>query len=325
MDLCPTLTMACCMRDPTIGSYDISFIKLFPKDARVAGASIHSPHLERTLAAYEARGERAPFIAILGHHPAFYLGSLALTPYDAEDYATVGAFLGEPLRLVPSETWGERFLVPADAEIIIEGEIPPGEKEIVDPFGDVTRQYQAQCLRPRLEITAITYRQDAIMQDIFGGHRDHWTLGQLPKEGSIYNSLQRRFGNIVSVHLPYSGCGRLACYVSIHKTREGQGKATALAALNESWTFNAVVVVDADIDPYVEEDVLWALLTYTNPSRDIDLVHNLHTVFTTAMGYRKVMIDATRPLDVAFPAKLRIPPGAMERVRLDDWLDNCAR
>jgi 2,5-furandicarboxylate decarboxylase 1 len=320
MDLMPTLTMACCMRDPDIGSYDVSFIKLFPKGPRVAGASIHSPHLERAKETYERRGERAPFICILGHHPAFYLGCLALTSYDTDDYATAGAFLGEPVRLVPSETWGDRFMVPADAEIIIEGELPPGETEIVDPFGDVTRQYQGQCARPRVEITAITHRRDAIMQDIFGGHRDHWTLGQLPKEGSVYNALQNRFGNVVSVHLPYSGCGRLACYVSIRKTKEGQGKAAALAALQESWTFNVVVAVDEDIDPFVEEDVLWAALTYTNPSRDVDLIHNLYTVFTTAMGYRKAVIDATRPLDVAFPAKLRVPPDAMERMRVEEWI-----
>lgn len=321
MDLQPTLTMACAMRDPSeMGSYDASFIKLFPKGPHLAGASIHSPHLERALQAYEDHNQRAPFICILGHHPAFYLGCMGLTPYDQDDYQTAGGFLGEPVRLVASETWGDRFMVPADAEIIIEGEIPPGEKEIVDPFGDVTRQYQGQCLRPRVEVTAVTYRKGAIMQDIFSGHRDHWTIGQLPKEGSIYNTLQRRFGNVSAVHLPYSGCGRLACYVSIRKTKEGMGKAVALAALQESWTFNTVVCVDDDIDPYNEEDVIWAVLAYTNPSRDVDLVHNLYTVFTTGMGYRKAVIDATRPLDMAFPAKLRIPPAVMDRIKLDDWV-----
>src|SRR5256885_24652 len=107
---------------------DASFIRLFRKGRRSGGVSIHSPHLERILAKYEKRGQPAPYAEIIGHHPAFYLGALAPTMYDSDDYYTIGSFLGEPLRLVPSETWGEDFLIPADAEIIIEGEIPAGER-----------------------------------------------------------------------------------------------------------------------------------------------------------------------------------------------------
>jgi UbiD family decarboxylase len=177
-------------------------------------------------------------VHIIGHHPAFYLGALALAPYANDDYATIGSFLGEPLRLVPSETWGDEFLVPADAEVIIEGEIPPGVREVVDPFGEVTRHYQAQCLRPVLNVTAITHRHNAIFQDVFSGHQGHWNLGGIPKEGSVYNVLQQKFGNISAVHLPLSGCARFACYVSIDKRIEGEAKRVGIAALAESWGFN---------------------------------------------------------------------------------------
>jgi UbiD family decarboxylase len=310
------------MKDPDTGIYDVSFVKGFPKGTRRAGVSIHSPHLDRILAKYEGRGERAPYVQIIGHHPAFYLGALALTLYDVDDYATLGSFLGEPLRLVPSETWGHEFLIPADAEIVIEGEIPPGERTVVDPFGEVTRLYQAQCLRPVLEITALTHRRGAWYQDIFSGHQGHWNLGAIPKEGSVYNSLQRRFGNIEAVHLPYSGCGRLACYVSIHKLREGQGKEVAIATLPESWTFEVVIVVDADVDVFNERDVLWAVYTYMDPLRDLDIIHNFTTnVFTSAMQNQKILIDATKPLDVAFPERFRMPPDVMRRIKLDEWIE----
>src|SRR5678816_1372299 len=111
--------------------------------------------------------------------------------------------MNEPLRLTPSETWGENFMVPADAEIIIEGTIAPGVREVCDPFGEGTRHYQAQCLRPVLDVTAITHRDNAILHDVFSGHQEHWNLGGIPKEGGIYNALQNRFGNIVKVHMPY--------------------------------------------------------------------------------------------------------------------------
>jgi 2,5-furandicarboxylate decarboxylase 1 len=321
-DVSEVITMAAVMKDPDTGIYDVSFVKGFPKDARKAGVSIHTPHLERILAKYEQRGEPAPYVHILGHHPAFYLGSLALTLYDSDDYATIGSFLGEPLRLVPSETWGKDFLVPADAEIIIEGEIPPGERTVVDPFGEVTRLYQAQCLRPVLNVTALTHRRGAWSQDIFSGHQGHWNLGAIPKEGSVYNALQRRFGNIEAVHMPYSGCGRLACYISMHKTREGQGKEVAITALPESWTFEVIIVVDADVDVFNERDVLWAVYTYMDPTRDLDIIHNFtKNVFTSAFQGQRILIDATRPLDVAFPEKYRMPPDVMQRIKLDEWIE----
>lgn len=322
MDMGPVLTMACCMRDPDTGVYDISFVKNFYKNKPdYMGVSIHSPHLERIYKRYEQLGRRAPIITILGHHPAFCLGVNALTSFERDDYHTVGGFLGEPVRLAPSITWGSDFLVPADAEMIIEGEILPGVREVVDPFGEVLRDYQAQCLRQAMQVTAITRRQKAIMQDIFTGHRDLWVFAGLPKEGSIYNALQSEVGNIVAVHRPNSGAS-LSCYISIKKVKEGQGKLTGLLALNKNWSFQVVVVVDDFVDVYDEEDVLWAILLMTNPKRDVEFIKNVgSTVFATEFSNNKVVIDATRPLDKPFPVKFSIPAKVLEAVRPDEWID----
>ncbi|MBS4024085.1 MAG: UbiD family decarboxylase [Clostridia bacterium] len=320
-DLGPVITMTCAMKDPDTGAYNVSFIKTFyKKDPRKLGISIHSPHHERILAKYEERGESAPVINILGHHPAFLLGSLALNRYEDNDYDSIGSFLGEPLRLVPSETWGDEFLVPADAEIVIEGEIPPGVREIVDPFGEVTRHYQAQCLRPVMNVTAMTRRKDAIMQDMFSGHEEHWNLGAIPKEGSVFNALKSKVGNVTAVHCPHSGIGRLSCYISVDKKREGDVNLTGLAALSEYSNFQAVVIVDKDIDVFDEKEVIWAVLTTVDPKKDITYVPNIQTVFTTAMGFGRVIIDATVPLNKAFPEKFKVPDEAMQRIRLEEWI-----
>ncbi len=322
MDMGPVLTMANCMRDPDTGVYDISFVKNFYKGkSDYMGVSIHSPHLERILRRYEELGQRAPIVTILGHHPAFSLGVNALTGYEQDDYETIGGFLGEPVRLAPSITWGSDFLVPADAEIIIEGEILPGVKEVVDPFGEVLRDYQPQCLRQGMQVTAITKRKEAIMQDIFTGHRDIWIFAGLPKEGSVYNTLQSKVGNIVAVHKPNSGAS-LSGYISIKKVKEGQGKLTGLIALNTNWSFQVIVVVDDFVDVYNEEEVLWAVLTMTDPKRDVEFLKNVgSTVFATEFSNNKVVIDATRPLDKPFPIKFNIPQKAMEAGRPEDWID----
>ncbi len=321
MDLSAVITMAAAMKDPETGRYDVSFIKGFPKGPRKLGVSIHSPHFDRILDYYEKRDEAAPFIHIIGHHPAFFLGALALAPYGNDDYATIGSFMNEPIRLTPSETWGDKFLVPADAEIVIEGEIPPGIREVVDPFGEVTRHYQAQCLRPVLNVTAVTHRHNAILQDVFSGHQGHWNLGGIPKEGGLLNTLQSKFGNIVAVHMPYSGCSRLSCYISIDKRIEGEAKRIGIAALAESWMFNWVVLVDKHIDVFNEEDVIWAMITNVEPKRDIDTIQNAYTLFDTAAGYTKTIIDATKPLDRPFPEMMKVPDEAMRRVNIDEWIE----
>jgi 2,5-furandicarboxylate decarboxylase 1 len=256
---------------------------------------------------------------VLGHHPAFFLGSLALTQWGINDYDVIGAFMREPVRLTASETWGSDFLVPADSEIIVEGVIPPGEKELCDPFGEVTRHYQPQGLKDAYDVTAITHRRDAILQDVFSGHEEHWYLGSIPKEGSMFNSLQRTHGCIKAVHLPNSGAARFTAYISIRKEREGIAKRVGMSALLESWQFNWAVIVDEDIDVFDEQEVLWAVYTNTDPSRDVDVLKNQYNIFHSAAGAQKIIVDATRPLDVAFPAKIAVPPAAMQRIALSDY------
>jgi 2,5-furandicarboxylate decarboxylase 1 len=320
MDLGPVLTMATIMKDPDEGFYDVTFIKTFYLDKpRRSALTIHSPHHLRMLRKYQQRGEPAPVAVVLGHHPAFFLGSLALTQWGINDYDVIGAFMREPVRLTASETWGSDFLVPADSEIIIEGVIPPGEKELCDPFGEVTRHYQPQGLKDAYDVTAITHRRDAILQDVFSGHEEHWYLGSIPKEGSMFNSLQRTHGCIKAVHLPNSGAARFTAYISIRKEREGIAKRVGMSALLESWQFNWAVIVDEDIDVFDEQEVLWAVYTNTDPSRDVDVLKNQYNIFHSAAGAQKIIVDATRPLDVAFPAKIAVPPAAMQRIALSDY------
>jgi UbiD family decarboxylase len=327
MDLGAVLTMAHVMKGPDDDFYNVTFAKTFPSaDGRRGGITIHTPDLSRLLREWEARGRRFPVVNVLGHHPGFWLGSLAVTPYGTNEYETIGGFLGHPLRLTPSVTWGDEFLVPADAEIIIEAEMIPGERTIVNPFGEISRQYQAQEFAPVMEVTAITYRDGAVMQDVFSGHREHMLLGSIPREGSLQRHLQGASGNVKAVHLPYSGAGRFVCYISIKKAYEGHPKEVAIQALARVPALQTIIIVDEDIDAFNEEDVMWAVHVYADPDRDIDVLHNLkQPTDYRALGGSRMIIDATRPTDRAFPTKLRVPPDAVAAVELDEWLDPAER
>lgn len=316
MDLGPYLTMVNIMKGEDGDFYDVSFCKNMIIDSRKLTVSLHHTirkHLLYILEKNEERNFPTPIVIVLGHHPAFYLGAGALKEFGSDDYLTIGSFLQEPLRLTPSEAWGENFLVPADAEIIIEGEVIPKAREIQNPFGEYSGYYQPQCLMPVMTVKAMTYRKNAIMQGVFPGHESHFNLGSIPKEGSIYNEIKKVAPGVVGAYLPHSGTGRLSCYVSIKKKREGDAKQAGLIPLLLSGQIKYVVVVDDDIDIFNEKEVVWAIITRLNLSRGVDIIKNM------PRGDR-VIVDATKPLDVPFPEKNKIPDEVMKRIRVEDLI-----
>jgi 2,5-furandicarboxylate decarboxylase 1 len=328
MDMGPTLTMTHVMRSLD-GIYDISFAKTFYTwDPRRMVVSIHTRDLHRIVREYEAKGEPAPIINVLGHHPAFHHGSLARNPWETDDYAMIGSFLGEPLRLVPSVTWGDRFLVPADAEMIIEGEIPPGERDICDPFGEVPRLYQAQCVRPVFNVKAVTFRRNAIVQDIFSGFQDCYPLNSVATEGALETALRPRFPNLHALHMAESGSGLMAVHIALRDIQPGQADEIGRMVLARSPVLHCAVIVDADIDVFNEREVLWAVHTYANLQSGITVLPDVPAVdhgqpwsgFGPSNWGGKIVIAANRPTDFAFGLRSEVPPDVIAQTRLADYL-----
>lgn len=309
------LTMACVMKSITDGFYDMTFTKNMYYEPRRMSFSAHAHHhLESMTTEYEKRNKRAPVIVVLGHHPAFYLSSCCMTPYGNNDYLTASAFLQEPLRLTPSETWGEDFLVPADAEVIIEGEVPPHVRESQNPFGEILGYYQVEMKVPVIEVTAITHRKNAIVEDFWPGQMDHWNLGGIPKEGSVFNVIKKNVPGIKAIHLPPSGCARVICYISIKKEFINDPNKAAMQAFVEMPNLKLAVIVDDDVDVFNEREVLWAVGTRTHWDKDLEIIRKVQS-FRGWLGDSVAIIDATKPLKGDFPKRNEIPEDAMERVR----------
>lgn len=320
LDVGPYLTMICVMRSPVSGAYDMTFTKNMVKSKHRMSVCAHGHHhLGRIITEHETLQRRTPVAIILGHHPALSLSTCCLTPYGNDDYATAGAFLGEPLRLTPSQTWGADFLVPADAEIIVEGEIPLGIRESQNPFGEILGYYQEECLRPVVDVTAITYRNGAILQGIFPGHSEHWILGGIPKEASVFNAIRKNVPGVRAVHLPGSGCGRVSCYISIKKEFENDARKAAMQAFIEMPNLKFAVVVDEDVDVYNEREVLWAMTTRTWWDQDLEVVRKVQD-FRPWLGHAVAMVDATRPVGASFPIKNEIPADALDRMARSEVL-----
>ncbi len=305
----PYLTMTWSASDPDTGVYNSSFHRCYVRDPSHLVMFFERRHMWDYYVRAEQRDQPLPIACVIGHHPAYYLGNCVLTGITEDEYESIGGLMGEPLRLVASETFGDKLLVPADAEMIIEGRVLPHERGAEGPFGDFTGLYGPPTDSPIVEITAITHRRDAICMDIFAGPPDHLLLGAIPKEGSIYRKVQSVVPTVTGVCLPISGAGRFHCYISIDKRCEGEAKLAAMAALTASELIKHVIVVDEDINVYDEEEVLWAVATRVDAATDIAIINHvkgsrLDPVHPSEDWGSKLIIDACKNDDVHFPNRI---------------------
>jgi UbiD family decarboxylase len=303
-------------------------------DTGVRNASLHrcqvvakdrvrtSLHSRRHLWDYARRAEEAghalPVALVVGAHPAFYLGGAVWKgPIDTDEYDVVGGFLGEPLEVVRARTVD--LEVPANAEIVIEGEILPGVREPEGPFGEFTGYASARSTQHVIRVTAITRRHDAVYQDIVTGDAaEHLNLIAVPAEARLLGTLRANFPTVRDVSVPNSGAARFHAYVSMRPTAPGQAKNAIMATFAEDLSLKLVIVVDDDIDVRREADVLWAVATRMQADHDLFVVPNAMGAILDPSSRdgetAKVGIDATRP-SPGFPERCSLPAEARERAR----------
>jgi 2,5-furandicarboxylate decarboxylase 1 len=315
-DVGPYFVMDCIMKGRSGDFYDVTPTKNLVYGPRRLSLSAHGHHhLSRIQAEYEAAGEQTPIAIVLGHHPAFTLGSCAMMPYKNDDYKTIASFMGEALRLTPSVSLGDDFLVPADAEIIIEGMIAPGVKDWQNPFGEISGHYQNRMQVPVVDVTAICYKNDAIMQGLMPGHAEHIIMGGLPKEGSVYHAIKKVVPEVTAIHLPHYGMGRFAAHIAVNKKTFRDVTVAAMVAAAEMPNLKIAIVVDSEIDVFNDTEVMWAATTQARWDKDATVIPKVQS-FRGWLGDAIIIIDATHHEDVPdYPERNRIPADALKRVR----------
>ncbi|MDO8674167.1 MAG: UbiD family decarboxylase [Dehalococcoidia bacterium] len=325
MDAAPYIDMTAVMRDPETGAYNAAFLRTMYRNPRQLALYMSPRHNWQIARRYEEAGRDVPVALVVSHHPAFHLGSLNVAPFGQDDYQVIGAIMQHPLNLTPSASLGSDFLIPADADLVIEGRVIVGARDAEGPFGEFPGYYGPQRLSRVIEVTAINHRSDAMFQDVFVGHRDNWIIGAIPKEGSLYNRVKGVVPSVKGVHFPNSGTGRYNCYVSIDKKVNGESKQAALIILGECDFVKNIIVVDADIDPFDEEKVLWAVATRTQADRDLDVIKNvkgnpLDPSQTDDIMTAKLLIDATMPVTSKYAARVDVPADVLQRIHLEKFL-----
>jgi UbiD family decarboxylase len=111
---------------------------------------------------YLKRGEPAPVAIVVGADPLYTLGSMIPAPDQVDEMDAWGALAGAPRHVVRCET--SELLVPASAELVIEGVMHPEERVVEGPFAEFTGFYSGLRFMPVIEVNCVTMRNDCIFQ-----------------------------------------------------------------------------------------------------------------------------------------------------------------
>jgi 4-hydroxy-3-polyprenylbenzoate decarboxylase len=219
---------------------------------------------------------RAPFpaAAVIGADPGTILAAVTPVPDNVSEYQFAGILRGARVEL--AECVSQPLKVPAEAEIVLEGEVSFSDYRDEGPYGDHTGYYNAVEQFPVFTVTAITMRKDPIYLSTFTGRPpdEPSTLGEALNEVFI-PLLQQQFPEITDFWLPPEGCSYRIAVVSIRKAYPGHAKRVMMAVwsyLRQFMYTKWVIVVDDTIDARDWKDVMWAVATKMDPARDITVI-----------------------------------------------------
>lgn len=221
-------------------------------------------------------GENFPVVVALGADPATILSAVTPIPDTLSEYAFAGLLRGNKTEVAKALSCD--LEIPAGAEIVLEGYIDPTEKALEGPYGDHTGYYNEQEYFPVFTVTHITMRKDPIYHSTYTGRPpdEPAVLGEALNEVFI-PILQKQFPEIVDFYLPPEGCSYRLAVVTMKKQYAGHAKRVMMGV----WSFlrqfmytKFVIVCDDDVNARDWKDVIWAITTRCDPTRDLTLVEN---------------------------------------------------
>jgi 2,5-furandicarboxylate decarboxylase 1 len=285
-------------RNPRTGVQNVSINRLQITSGERMGILMLPRHLHTFFQMAEEVGDALEVAVAIGVDPATLLASQAVVPIDFDELEVAGALHGAPLRVVKCVT--NEVRVPADAEVVIEGRLLPGVREMEGPFAEFPQYYGPAGRREVIQVDAITTRAKPMFHTIVSAGMEHLLLGAIPREATIVALLQRSFPGVIDVNLSQGGVCRYHLNVKMKKRHEGEPKNVIAGAFSAHADIKQVIVVDDDVDVHDPTSVEWAVATRFQASKDI-------VILAGALGSKldpsaddgvsdKMGLDATMPV-----------------------------
>ena len=288
-------------KHPDTGERIVQIIEMQVKGKNRIAISPVLPLMPQAFARAEEMRKPLEIAIAIGVEPALLLAAATAPEIAALDkYELASLFSGEPLEIVRAETVD--LEIPADAEFVIEGEVIPGAREDMGPYGDYLRTYYWVESKPVIKVKTITMRKEPIYQDILADGLETVLLVALPNEVELLRKLKSLFPFVEDVYLTRSSSSHHAI-ISVRKMRDEDIRPLINWTLASATLVKHLIVIDADdVDPTNPDEVEWALVTRVRADKDVVITPGFYGSpldpssekgFWTKMG-----IDATRPLTI---------------------------
>src|SRR6056297_1130798 len=279
----------------------------------------------RHFAEYKRLGRKMPVAVALGGDPVYTYSATAPVPDNIDEYILAGFLRKKSVEMVKCLT--QDIEVPKDADIVIEGYIDPEEDFIWEgPFGDHTGFYSLADWYPKLHVTCITHRKDAVYPATVVGvppMEDAW-IGKATERIFLTPIKMAILPEIIDYDLPFAGVAHNIAIIKINKTYPGQ----ALKVMNALWgagqmMFNKImIIVDQKVNIHHYEELVDVVLDNMNSSHNIHFMQGPldvldHSSSKMAFG-SKMGIDATTKFEEEIPDELLINKNN-ESLNIDDF------
>lgn len=288
--------------DPDTGIRNVGMYRLQVYDRCTTGLHIH-PHHDGAhhLRSYARRGQRMPVSVVIGCDPVITYAATAPVPPAMDELLFAGFLRNAAVNVARCVT--NDLHVVADAEIVLEGYVDPGESRIEGPFGDHTGFYSPADEFPVFHVEAITTRRDPIYQTT--------VVGIPPMEDTFMGkATERIFLPVLKVllpemtdyNLPEFGVFHNCAFVAIHKQYPYHARKVinALWGLGQMMLTKIIVVVDHTVDVQNIDEVMFHVGANVDPRRDVTFSDGPLDILDHAAPFcgagSKMGIDATAKL-----------------------------
>jgi 4-hydroxy-3-polyprenylbenzoate decarboxylase len=293
------------MRDPDSGWVNASIyrVQVHSKNQVTVQFDHQGRHGAIIARKYWDQGQACPVAVVNGEDPALFIAGFEYLPEGQSEYDFAGAIKGEAVEIYPGPETG--LPIPAHAEIILEGTLPPGVTVPEGPFGEFTGYYASEARpSPLMEVSAIHYRNDPILFGSPPMKPPRFHFGLPFRAAGIWSNLQA--AGVTDVVGAWQHVAQLMTVVALKQRYAGHAKRAALIAAANSYMGRIVVVVDDDVDPSNLADVMWAIATRCEPSGSVDIVRDAWSSaldprippqqrLLGATSHSKMIIDACKP------------------------------
>ena len=217
------------------------------------------------------RGQKLEVAIALGVDPLIIMAAATPIPVDLSEWLFAGLYGGSGVHLAKCKTVD--LEVPADSEFVLEGTITPGEVLPDGPFGDHMGYYGGVEDSPLVRFHCVTHRKNPIYMTTFSGRPPKEEAMMAIALNRIYTPiLRQQVSEIVDFFLPMEALSYKAAIISIDKAYPGQARRAALAfwsALPQFTYTKFVIVVDKSINIRDPRQVVWAISSKVDPTRDV--------------------------------------------------------